>query len=193
MAAGRPDEFDLVVVCSGNRFRSPIAEGVLKAATDGLAVRVRSVGTLDLASVPALPEALELAPSFGIDLSPHRSRRLSEADLSDADLVVGFEPIHVSSAVVRAGARRERTFLLTELVDCLAGVVLPDGLGPLERGRLAVQGADQARKNAGLPGWEEIADPMGGTPADFRSCGEQVHRLTRRLAELLFGSASAVS
>jgi low molecular weight protein-tyrosine phosphatase len=180
------DEFDVVVICSGNRFRSPIAEAVLRGETDGLPVRVRSFGTLDLASSQALPEALELAPSLGLDLTSHRSHRLAGEDLSDADLVIGFEPIHVSSAVVGAKARRERTFLLTELVERLDGVIPSEGLDPVERARAAVREADEARSaTPSTP--EEIADPIGGTRAAFRASGDQIYRLTRRLAEQLFG------
>jgi protein-tyrosine phosphatase len=180
------DEYDVVVICSGNRFRSPIAEAVLREATDGLPVRVRSFGTLDLASGQALPEALELAPTLGLDLASHRSHRLAGEDLSRADLVIGFEPIHVSSAVIEAGASRERTFLLTELVERLEGITLPDGLGPVERAHAAVREADEARKaSPSTP--EEIADPIGGPPAGYRTSADRVNRLTRRLAELLFG------
>jgi protein-tyrosine phosphatase len=179
------DEFDVAVICSGNRFRSPIAEAVLREATDGLPVRVRSFGTLDLASGQALPEALELAPSLGLDLRSHRSHRLAGEDLSRADLVIGFEPIHVSSAVIEAGAPRERTFLLTELVERLERVTLPDVLGPVERARAAVEEADEAR-TASPSTPEEIADPIGGPPAGYRSSADRVYRLSRRLAELLF-------
>lgn len=179
------DEFDVVVICSGNRFRSPIAAGILRDATDGLPVRVRSFGTLDLAPSPVLPEALELAPSLGLDLASHRSHPLAGEDLSSADLVIGFERMHVSMAVVDAAARRERTFLLTELVDELEGAALPEGLEPVERARAAVQAADAARSTRPFP--EEIADPIAGRPPVFRASADRVSTLTHRLARLLFG------
>jgi protein-tyrosine phosphatase len=179
-------EFDLVVICSGNRFRSPIAEGILRGATDGLPVRVRSFGTLDLAPSQALPEALELAPSLGIDLTSHRSRPLTGEDLSSADLVVGFERIHLSRAVLDAGAPRERAFLLTELVDRLEGVTLPEGLGPVERARAAIRKADEARTADRRAVPKEIADPIGGPRAGFRTSADDVSRLTQRLVDLLF-------
>ena len=71
---GSSDDFDVVVICSGNRFRSPIAEAVLRREAEGLPVRVRSFGTMDLPTGQALPEAIELAPSYGLDLRSHRSR-----------------------------------------------------------------------------------------------------------------------
>src|SRR5439155_4834134 len=108
--------FDVVFVCTGNRFRSPLAEALLRAATGGQPVRVRSVGTLRLDAEPALPEAVESAQQLGLDISQHRSCCIEDVDLSSADLVVGFEANHVASAVVDAGADRKRTFLLPELV-----------------------------------------------------------------------------
>ena len=130
-------------------------------------------------SGPALPEALELAPR----LRPrphgsHRSHPLAGQDLSAADLVIGFEPIHISTAVVGARARRERTFLITELVAGLEESPPQPESSVLERARAAVREADEARKAA--PGAaREIARPdrrpVRGLPADRRR-GVQPHQ-----------------
>ena len=109
--------FEVVFVCSGNRFRSPLAEASLSQLTRGIPVRVTSVGTLDLGPKPVLSEALTLGRSLGLDLSEHRARALSGGSLEEADLVIGFERAHVSMAVVEAGARPERTFTMPELVE----------------------------------------------------------------------------
>ena len=183
---GSSDEFDVVVICSGNRFRSPIAEAVLRREADGLPVRVRSFGTMDLPSGHALSEALELAPRYGLDLMSHRSHPLAGTNLSDADLVIGFEQIHVSTAVVGAKARRERTFLITELVASLDETAPPQADGVVERARASVRQADEARKTASrIP--QEIADPIGGPAAGYRKTADEVYRLTSRVAERLFG------
>jgi protein-tyrosine phosphatase len=179
------DEFDVVVICSGNRFRSAIAEAVLRRATEGLPVRVRSFGTMDLPPGHALPEALELAPSYGLDLMSHRSRPLAGEDLADADLVIGFELMHVSTAVVGAGAQRERTFLITELISGLDEIAPHPADGVVERARAVVRQADEARQAAtGIP--PEIADPIGGPAAGYRRSAAEVYRLTSRVAERLF-------
>ena len=183
---GSSDEFDVVVICSGNRFRSPIAEAVLRRAAEGLPVRVRSFGTMDLPPGHALSEALELAPSYGLDLMSHRSRPLAGEDLRDADLVIGFELIHVSTAVVGAGAHRERTFLITELTTALDEIARQPEDGVVERARAVVRQADEARKAAtGRP--QEIADPIGGPAAGYRRSAAEVYRLTTSVAERLFG------
>jgi protein-tyrosine phosphatase len=182
---GSNDEFDIVVICSGNRFRSPIAEAVLRRGAEDLPVRVRSFGTMDLPAGHALPEALELAPEYGLDLTSHRSCPLAGEDLGSADLVIGFELIHVSKAVVGAGARRERTFLITDLVAGLDETEPPQEDGFVERARTAVRRADQARNaTRGIP--KEIADPIGGPAAGYRKRADEVYRLTTRVAERLF-------
>ena len=182
---GSSDEFGVVVICSGNRFRSPLAEAVLRRAAEGFQVRVRSFGTMDLPSGRVLPEALELAPGYGLDLTFHRSQPLAGQDLSEADLVIGFEQSHVSRAVVDSGARRERTFLITELVAALDETAQPAEDGVVERARAVVRQADEERKAAHrIP--QEIADPIGGPEAGYRRTADEVYRLTTRVAERLF-------
>jgi protein-tyrosine-phosphatase len=48
------DSFDVVFICTGNRFRSAIAEGLMRRLTEGIAVQTTSAGTLDLGPVGAL-------------------------------------------------------------------------------------------------------------------------------------------
>jgi protein-tyrosine phosphatase len=182
---GSSDEFDVVVICSGNRFRSPIAEAVFRRAAEGRPVRIRSFGTMDLPAGHALSEALELAPTYGLDLMPHRSRPLAGEDLSDADLVIGFELMHVSTAVVGAGAQRERTFLITELGTALDQIAPQSEDDVVERARVVVRQADEAR-NAATDRPQEIADPIGGPAAGYRTTADEVYRLTMRIAERLF-------
>jgi protein-tyrosine phosphatase len=176
-------EFDVVVICSGNRFRSPIAEAVLGRAAEGLPVRVRSFGTLNLPPGQALPEALELAPGYGLDLVPHQSHPLAGEDLSDADLVIGFELTHVAMAVVGAKAKRERTFLIADLVAALKASRPPQENDFVERARHAVREADRAR-TADRP--QEIADPIGGPASGYRRTADEVYLLATRVAERLF-------
>ena len=88
-------------------------------------------------------------------------------------------------AVISAGAQRERTFLITELVAGLDESAPSQEDGVVDRARAAVRHADGARKAArGTP--QEIADPIGGPAAGYRKTSDEVYRLTTRLAELLF-------
>src|SRR3954447_21956815 len=102
-------------VCTGNRFRSPLAAALLAKHVAGRApVDIRSYGTLPTDLAPPLPEAEELAPRYGVDLHAHRARQLGPGDLVGTELVLGFEKFHLAAAIVDGGADRERTFTLPE-------------------------------------------------------------------------------
>jgi protein-tyrosine phosphatase len=186
------DRFRIVVVCTGNRFRSPLAEHILRRETDGLPVAVRSVGVLDLGGIEALPEALEAAQELGLDLSEHRTCVLSPEPLEGADLVLGFERAHIARAVVAGRAPIERTFTLPELVELLPPEP-PAGGGedPVARARTLVASAAAGRLDPRTTAVPELADPLGHSPSFFRRTAEQVDELSRRLVTQLFGSARA--
>jgi protein-tyrosine phosphatase len=178
--------FQLVVLCTGNRFRSPLAEVLLREQTDGLPVTVSSAGTLSLGAVPALPEAVEAAIARGLDLGAHRCRHFSEAGLGEADLVLGFERSHVAAAVVDGGARPERTFTLPELVELLREVE-PRAHEPIERAREAIALAHGLRKDRPrLMDLSELADPYGRSQRVYREAAERVEALCEELAARLF-------
>lgn len=178
---------EIVFVCTANRFRSPLAEGFLRASAQGLPVNVRSYGTVQIEGERALREAINLASRYGVDISEHRSRSLSRARLEEVDLVVGFEWIHVAEAVVEAGAKRDRAFTLVELIRALAAIELERGGNPLRHAREAIRGADQNRSMH--PGME-IHDPVGGQKRGYTRVGEQVHDLIAELAVFLLPATS---
>ena len=181
-------EFDVVFICTGNRFRSPLAAAALGAARAEPRIRASSVGILELGPVPALPEAVELARSFELDLSGHRARGISELDLAPLDLVLGFERTHVHAAVVDAAAAVERTFTLPELVrllESLSELASADGRAASARAR--VRQAHEARPpNFRAAAAPEIVDPLGRSQRKQREVAEEVRRLVERLAQLLF-------
>ena len=183
------DTFDVVFVCTGNRFRSVLAEHYLRQATDGLPVHVSSYGTLDEPGMPALADAIELGATAGFDLAAHRSRPLLGQDLRRADLVVGFERSHVASAVVEGHAPREKTFGAYELVDLLARIESPGDLSVPERARNAVSRASAGRE--GRPPFRELADPVGRGGAVASDTAGEVADQVARLAFGLFGVGPA--
>lgn len=168
------DTFDVVFVCTGNQFRSPLAAAVFARETEGLPVRISSCGTGALDGAAVFEEAAELGTRLSVDLSAHRSRRL--APLGGADLVVGFEHHHVERSVVDAGAPRERAFTLPQLVELL------------EAGKAS--GPPLERLSAMRPGnvleAPEIIDPYGEPGTVQEAIADEVEDLSRRLAVALF-------
>jgi protein-tyrosine phosphatase len=180
-------DFELVVVCTGNRVRSPVAAGFLHMLLADLPAHVSSAGVLDLGPVEALPDAIETATALGLDLSAHRASCVIGRDLSGADLVIGFEQRHVATAVVDAKAPREKTFTLVEIVDLLERVLPATEEEPAERGRQAVERAHALRQGRTEPA-PEISDPLGGSAEVYRTTLKRVRDLSERLAIKLFGS-----
>jgi protein-tyrosine phosphatase len=184
----REDLFQIVIVCTGNQFRSPIVEGLLRSSSHRLPLHASSVGTANLGPAHALPEAIELASEFGVDLSAHRARTLRNVDLSGADLVLGFEGAHVAEAVVEANAAVDRTFTLVELVELMHQIEAPDEDDPVERARQVVARAHAKRPKSGMPGADlQIRDPLGKSPQVYRETAARLRDLSRRLLEGLFG------
>ena len=182
------DIFDVVVVCTGNQFRSPIVEGLMRASSSDLPVRVSSVGTKEVGAAPALPEAVRLGSEFGVDLTGHRARSLRGIDLSGADLVLGFEVEHVAAAVIEAGANETRTFTILELISLLEGIIPPEDEDLVKRARAAVESAHRMRsKAAPIPPGAQIPDPVGGRPVVYRRTADHLRTATRQLIDRLFG------
>ncbi len=148
---------------------------------------VASIGTLELGPVPALPEAVKIAESYGLDLSGHRARNIAGIDLEACDLVLGFEQMHVAAAVVDGGAQLERTFTLPEFLHLLDAVPEPPGQAEaMKRARARIQHAHAARAHDhranAMP---EIADPLGKKPAAQRRIAEELRGLVSDLSRRL--------
>ena len=87
----------VLFVCSGNTCRSPMAEGYLRhllASAKAGDVTVSSAGTHAADGFPASDNSVEVMDSIGIDISMHRSRRLTVELLKEADLVVVMTSSH---------------------------------------------------------------------------------------------------
>jgi protein-tyrosine phosphatase len=181
-------QLQVAFVCTGNRFRSPLAAALLAREADGLPLRIVSLGTLDIGSRPALPEAVAIADELGLDLSSHASRNLAKVELEPFDLVLGFERKHIKASVVDARARLERTFTLPELVGLLSrlpGPPLPTD--PIERALVRIRQAHAARpqgfRDSPMP---EVDDPLGKTLQAQRQTAAELSDLVSELAAGLF-------
>jgi protein-tyrosine phosphatase len=184
----RMDQFSIVFVCSGNRFRSPLAEALVRRLTFGLPVVVQSFGTLPLGAAPALAEARRLGLSLGIDLSEHRARLLGVESIEDADLVIGFDQDHVRRGVIDGNASTQRSFAFRQLVALLEEAAEPETDDVVHRARQAVEHA-ALRRDATIEAWEigAIADPLGRSWRVYRETAAEIRHLSLKLVDALFG------
>jgi protein-tyrosine-phosphatase len=184
------DPFSIVFICSGNRFRSPLAEAFVRRLTVDLPVVVRSFGTLQLGAAPALAEARKLGASYGVDLSEHRTRLIGVESIEEADLVIGFDQEHVRRAVIDANASTKRSFTFIQISALLEDMA---DLGPqatdlVQRARLAVKEA-AVRRDSAPDAWEAtaIGDPFGRSWRVYRETAAQIRELSLSLVDGLFG------
>ena len=82
----------ILVVCTGNICRSPIAEGLLKAALPGKTVL--SAGTMAMVGDGADPMSIEVSAANGLDIAAHRAQQLTQTMLQAADLVLTLDGSH---------------------------------------------------------------------------------------------------
>jgi protein-tyrosine phosphatase len=145
----------ILLVCTGNTCRSPMAETLLsqqlkQAISQGvrLSARVASAGLAAMNGEPASSQAIEAMRLRGLDLSDHQSRVADESLLASADLILTMTQNH-RQAILRNWPQ------LADRVHSL-------------------------RHDGG-----DVVDPIGGPLDVYKNCAEQIDReLTKWVMKL---------
>jgi protein-tyrosine-phosphatase len=109
--------FSVLVLCTGNSCRSPMAHYMLADMLAGTPTFVGSAGTDAPVGGPAAANAVEVMREVGLDLTRHRAQQLSLAMIEAADLVLVMEEYHRQRAIELAPDAAARTKLLLSFVD----------------------------------------------------------------------------
>lgn len=187
----------ILVVCTGNICRSPIAEGLLRDALSErfgpAAPTVSSAGTWGVEGSGATPEAVAAASERGIDIAEHRARRVSTVATTDADLVLAMAGEH-REELTEPGLE-DRTFTLKELVRLLESLpAAPVGSEPDSlTGRVAQAAAVRRAGFAGNPLDEDVADPLGLPLQSYRAIAWELDEWITRLVDGLYGVATVAA
>lgn len=188
----------ILVVCTGNVCRSPLAEGFLRAALEGRlgasAPTVSSAGTAGWEGSPAMPESVAAAAERGVDISGHHGRALVNEHVGGADLIVGMAAEHRDAVARSVPDAAGRTFTLKELVRLLDALPPADASGPPAEALAARPAeADRLRRSGfeGNPHDEDVVDPLGMPLDSYRAVAWELDEWSRRLADGLFGLAPA--
>jgi protein-tyrosine phosphatase len=83
----------ILVLCSGNICRSPVAEALLRREVQP-GVEVGSAGITALVDYPADPMAIELCDTVGLDIRAHRARQATIELLAGHDLILTMSQDH---------------------------------------------------------------------------------------------------
>jgi protein-tyrosine phosphatase len=182
-------QIDVLLLCTANQCRSPMAEVLLRRrlAAAGEDVAVRSAG-LHPSGAPATAEAIDVMARRGLLLEGHRSHQVTPEDIGAADLVIGMAREHVREAAVIDSDAFTRTFTLKELVAAgrvhggrAPGEPLDDWLARISVGRRR-----QSLLGASYDEVFDVADPVGHPIEDYEVTAHELEALLDELVGLVW-------
>jgi protein-tyrosine-phosphatase len=121
----------VLIVCTANICRSPMAEAILKKLVserpDAEQWRVESAGTWAMEGNPPALLSQFVMEKMGMDISSHQSQSTSLKLLHNFDLVLTMEDVHKKILQDQYKEIADRIFLLSEMVG--EKVDIPDPIG----------------------------------------------------------------
>ena len=158
-----------------------MAEGLLERLleTRGCAgFTVRSAGTWARPGIRATSDAVSVAGEMGVDLTGHRSRELTDADIRRADLVVAMTSVHVQEVLELAPKESAKVVMLKELAEIDAGA--PGERSPEQALRSLLEGPrPEPRRRL------DVDDPMGLPRSAYVRAAREIERGVTALADAL--------
>ena len=148
---------NVLFVCTGNSCRSVMAEGLFKKAVEGRQDQyvVGSAGVAAMDGYPSTLETIRALKRQGVDMSGHRSRRLTREMVRLADKIFVMERLHKSMILEAWPEAGEKVHLLTEFSESRPS-------------------SDQA---------QDVPDPIRGTDEYYNGILEIVNRCIERIVK----------
>jgi len=180
----------ILLVCTANQCRSPLAGVLLSAAltTRGVAAEIETAG-LGGAGQAATDHAVTVAARRDLDLHEHRSQPLEPELVSSADLVIGMERLHVRTVVLAAPPAWSYTFTLKEFVRRAEAVEARPAGSSLTSWIAQVHEGRRHHDLLGASRLDDVDDPTGGTLAEHEDIARELEDLLERLVRLAWPPA----
>jgi protein-tyrosine phosphatase len=109
--------YKVLIVCTGNICRSPIAAGLLSHNLPNDLrgrVKVASAGTYALHGNQAETHAMYAMDQIGIDISQHRARQITKDIARGSDLILTMEAAHARRVKSLLGWRQNNPRMISE-------------------------------------------------------------------------------
>jgi protein-tyrosine phosphatase len=184
---------EILFICTANICRSPMAEALMakRIAELGAVAGVASAGLLP-GGLKSPPEVIGLMEQIGADLSSRRSRQVGTDDLDGSDLVLTMEYQQLREVAIMTPTTWAKTFTAKELVRRSASVGGKSEDEPVETWIARVHAGREPADSFVEGRLDEVADPYGGTPAEYAAVALELESLVAQIADLVFVPGSVL-
>lgn len=148
-------KLNIMIVCTGNTCRSPMAERLLKEAIEKSGKDIRgynvcSVGLSTMNGMKASDNSIKVLEEYGIDLSDHKSTVVTKELIEKSDLILTMTKSHKNFLIQSIPKYAQKVYTLKEF--------------------------------AGL-GEGDISDPFGGDVDVYRKAFNEIKESVNRIVE----------
>jgi protein-tyrosine phosphatase len=186
-AAKAAGDFVVLMVCTANQCRSPLAEFIFRSRCEefGLDWHVESSGIEARPGTAMHPFAAQTLADSGILVGEWSATRTTAAQAARADLILTATTAHRGAVIQLQPRALQKTFTLFQFARLVSNAEFPaEGRPSRANGGgdfLAVARAVRSRLQPANPGEEDLADPIGRPIAAFEETARLVQSASRQV------------
>ena len=184
-----PARTSILLVCTANQCRSPLAEAIAKRAAGDLPVDFTSAGLLEGGrSTPA--NGVRVAAELGLDLSGHVSRQFDPATAGEYAVILTMTRAQATDVIANQPELWPRVFTLKQFARWIRDSAAP--WGPDLGSWLDEAAADRSLAEiVGSSPRDDVRDPLISPPRVWRSVARELQRNLSDILESLYPSETA--